>query len=242
MDASSNLSFLMAFTAGFLSFASPCVLPLLPSYVSFITGMSFEDMTKAEDNARLRKTTALHSLLFILGFSSVFVSLGASATYLGNFLNQHQGAFQKGGGVIVMLLGVHFTGLINVGFLQREKRLHLKDKPLGYAGSVLVGISFAAGWTPCIGPILGAILMYATTAQNMGRGMALLSAYSLGLGIPFFISSLAINGFLTTFKKIAPHMKTVTVASGIFLIGVGLLIFTNNFGVLSQHVSNWFSE
>ncbi|MBI3609556.1 MAG: cytochrome c biogenesis protein CcdA [Nitrospirae bacterium] len=242
MDASSNVSFMVALTAGFLSFVSPCVLPLLPSYASFITGISFDDMTKGEDRARIRKTTTLHSLFFILGFSTVFVSLGASATTLGNVLNQHQGALQKAGGLIVMLLGLHFAGLIKFGFLQREKRIHLKNKPLGYAGSVLVGISFAAGWTPCIGPILGAILMVATTAQTMTHGMALLSAYSLGLGIPFFLSSLALNSFLSAFKKIAPYMNRITMVSGLFLIGVGLLIFTNNLGTLSQYVTHWFSE
>lgn len=242
MYQSSNISFIVAFTAGFMSFISPCVLPLLPSYVSFITGMSFEDMTKEEELGRVRKAAALHSLLFITGFSLVFVSLGASASYIGNFMNQHMDIFQKAGGSVVMLLGIHFTGLINVGFLQKEKRFHLKDKPIGYAGSVLVGVSFAVGWTPCIGPILAAILMYATQANSMAHGMMLLFAYSLGLGIPFFISALAINSFFSTFKKVAPYMKIITVVSGIFLVAVGLLIFTNNFGMLSQYVSGLFSE
>ncbi|MCC7202096.1 MAG: cytochrome c biogenesis protein CcdA [Nitrospirae bacterium] len=242
MDTTGNVSFGVAFIAGLLSFVSPCVLPLLPSYVSFITGMSFEAITGEEDRARVKRMTAIHSLFFILGFSIVFVSLGASATFVGNFLNQQQLAFQKVGGVIIILLGTHFTGVINFGLLQKDKRFHIKDKPLGYAGSLLVGISFAMGWTPCIGPILAAILMYATTTSSMGHGMALLFIYSMGLGIPFFLSSLAINTFLSTFKRIAPYMKVVTVVSGVFLIGVGLLIFTNNFGILSHYVTYWFSE
>lgn len=242
MDTTGNVSFGVAFIAGLLSFVSPCVLPLLPSYVSFITGMSFEAITGEEDRARVKRMTAIHSLFFILGFSIVFVSLGASATFVGNFLNQQQLAFQKVGGVIIILLGTHFTGVINFGLLQKDKRFHIKDKPLGYAGSLLVGISFAMGWTPCIGPILAAILMYATTTSSMGHGMALLFTYSMGLGIPFFLSSLAINTFLSTFKRIAPYMKVVTVVSGVFLIGVGLLIFTNNFGILSHYVTYWFAE
>lgn len=229
-------------TAGFLSFISPCVLPLLPSYVSFTTGISFEDLTGQADRGRIKRATALHSLSFILGFSLVFISLGASATFVGNFMNQHMEWLRKVAGVIVMILGLHFTGWIRFGILQKEKKWHLNEKPLGYAGSVLVGASFGLGWTPCIGPILGAILMYAATTQNMAHGMALLSAYSVGLGIPFFLSSLAINSFLGAFKKITPYMRVITLVSGLFLIGMGLLIFTNNLGMLSQYATNWFSE
>jgi cytochrome c-type biogenesis protein len=232
----------VAWTAGFLSFLSPCVLPLLPSYVSFTTGLSFEDLTRQVDPGRVKRITAMHSLLFILGFSLVFVSLGASATYVGNFMNRHMDLLRKVAGVIVMILGLHFTGLLRFNVLQREKKWHLKEKPLGYAGSVLVGASFGLGWTPCIGPILGAILMYAATTQNMIHGMTLLSAYSVGLGIPFFLSSLAINSFLSASKKFAPYMRAVTLMSGLFLIAMGLLIFTNNLSMLSQYVTDWFSE
>ncbi|MFQ5901432.1 MAG: cytochrome c biogenesis CcdA family protein [Thermodesulfobacteriota bacterium] len=240
MDATANISFLVAFTAGFLSFVSPCVLPLVPSYVSFITGMSFEDITNAQIKNRIRKTTALHSIFFIIGFSMVFVTLGASATSIGRFMNQNMTLLQKIGGIVVILLGLHFTGLLSFNFLHREKRFHLKDKPVGYAGSTLVGVSFAIGWTPCIGPILSAILMYAATADNVGHGMALLFAYSMGLGIPFLISAMAINSFLSAFKKITPYMRTMMVVSGVFMIGVGLLIFTNNFTILSQYLTIWY--
>lgn len=238
----SNISFMVAITAGLMSFLSPCVLPLLPSYVSFITGMSFEDLTGEKERDRIRKTAAIHSILFVTGFSIVFVTLGASATYIGNFMNQHISVFQKVGGGIIMLLGVHFTGVLNFGFLQREKRVHISEKPLGYAGSVLVGIAFALGWTPCIGPILATILLYATTTESMYQGMALLFAYSMGLGIPFILSALAINTFLSNFRRIAPYMKVVTVISGIFLVGIGLLIFTNNFAMITEYVANLFSE
>lgn len=237
-----NISFMVAVTAGLMSFLSPCVLPLLPSYVSFITGMSFEDLTGENERDRIRKTAAIHSILFVAGFSIVFVTLGASATYVGNFMNQHISVFQKAGGGIIMLLGVHFTGVLNFGFLQREKRVHISEKPLGYAGSVLVGIAFALGWTPCIGPILATILLYATTTESMYQGMALLFAYSMGLGIPFILSAMAINTFLSNFRRIAPYMRVVTVISGIFLVGIGLLIFTNNFAMITEYVSNLFSE
>jgi len=242
MDASTPISFVMATAAGFLSFLSPCVLPLLPSYVSFTTGISFDELSRDSGRGSVKKATAFHSLFFILGFSMVFVTLGASATYAGQFMNQHMDLLRKIGGVVVIILGLHITGWIRLDFLQKEKKWHLREKPIGYAGSVLVGASFGLGWTPCIGPILGAILMYAATTQNLAHGMFLLSAYSIGLGVPFFLSSLALNSFLSAFKKIGPHMRIITLVSGFLLIGMGFLIYTNNLAMLSQYVTNWFSE
>jgi len=236
----SDVSYWVAFTAGVVSFLSPCVLPLLPVYITFITGMSFGDITQSQNKAQIRKKTAIHSLLFILGFSIVFVLLGASATYMGSLLIRHQDIFRKIGGIVVIILGVHFTGLFKLGFLQKEERFHLKTKPLGYIGSVLAGITFAFGWSPCIGPILSSILMYAATTQNVGRGMALLFVYSLGLGIPFFVCSLALNLFLSAYKKFARYLKVVMIVGGIFLIIIGLLIFTNNFSILTQYVTGIF--
>jgi cytochrome c-type biogenesis protein len=242
MDVSTPISFVMATAAGFLSFLSPCVLPLLPSYVSFTTGISFDDLTQGSDRGAVKRATALHSLSFILGFSLVFVTLGASATYAGQFMNQHMDILRKIGGVIVIILGLHFAGWIRLDFLQKGKKWHLKEKPLGYAGSVLVGASFGLGWTPCIGPILGSILMYAATTQNLAHGTFLLAAYSIGLAVPFFTASLAFNSFLSTFKKIGPYMRIITIVSGLLLIGMGFLIYTNNLAILSQYVTNWLSE
>lgn len=145
--------------------------------------------------------------MFILGFSIVFMMLGASATYLGGLLNRYQDAFRKVGGVVVILLDIHFTGLIQLKFLQKEGRFYLQNKPLGYIGTVIAGITFAFGWTPCIGPILNGILMYAATEKSIVKGMGLLFVYSLGLGIPFFISAIALNSFLSTYKKIHPSFE-----------------------------------
>ncbi len=236
-----DTSLWVAFTAGLLSFLSPCVLPLIPSYVGFITGMSFSDLTGEEDRARILRISIINSLLFILGFTLVFILLGATATAIGTSLNRYQNIIRWVGGVLVIILGVHFTGLINIKFLQVEKRLHLQNRPLGYVGAVLIGMAFAAGWTPCIGPILGSILMVAATQTEIIKGMSLLAVYSLGFGIPFLLSAIALNKFLTTYKKLSRHIPKIIVASGVILIVIGLLIITNNLSMLGLMLTDWFS-
>ncbi len=237
----SDMNLWMAFTAGFLSFLSPCVLPLIPSYVGFITGMSFQDLTNVERRDEALKSTIINSLLFIFGFSLVFIALGATATAMGSALNRYQNVLRWAGGSIVIVLGVHFTGLINIPFLQIEKRVHLKSRPLGYFGSVLIGMAFAAGWTPCIGPILGSILMVAATQTDIMKGVALLGIYSLGFGIPFFLAAVALNKFLTTYKKLSVYIPKIIVASGIILILIGILIITNNLTMVGLYLTDWFS-
>jgi len=232
MESTPNISLFIAFSAGLLSFLSPCILPLIPAYISFITGISFEAFSSAEGSRKLRRTTVVHSLLFILGFSLVFTLLGASATYAGQFLQKYQFLLAKVGGVIIIILGIHLTGIINLRFLQREKKVHLREKPLGYLGTVLVGMTFAAGWTPCIGPILGSILIIASTSQKVTSGVVLLSFYSLGLALPFFASSLAISSFLGYFKRFRRHLRLVPIISGILLIGIGVLLVTDYFSYL----------
>lgn len=224
---------MIAFTAGILSFISPCVLPLIPSYITYITGVSFKELTDDREKRRVRWATISHSLLFIMGFSTVFILMGASASYMGQLLIEYQSWIMKVGGVLIIILGIHFTGIINISFLQMEKRFELRRKPLGYLGSFFVGIVFAAGWTPCIGPILSAILIYASTSKNFTTGVYLLSVYSLGLGIPFFLSSLAFTTFLSVFDRIKRHMRWITVASGIFLILIGILFLTDTFRELN---------
>lgn len=231
-----NVSLFIAFTAGVLSFVSPCVLPLIPSYVTYISGVSLDRLSTGDDRD-LRRGTLLHSISFVAGFTIIFIALGASATMLGKFMAKNQTILRKVGGVIVMGLGIHFTGLVNIGFLQRYKKMELSAKPVGYLGSVLVGMVFAAGWTPCIGPILASILLYASTAETMGKGIYLLMAYSLGLGIPFILSAIAINRFFGFFNGIKKHMKRISVISGIFLIVVGALIYTNYMTIIAQHLS-----
>lgn len=238
MQAGSNLSLFIAFTAGLFTFISPCVLPLIPSYLSFITGISLEQFNSAEDSKKLRRVTVFHSLMFILGFSIIFILLGASATYLGGFLRQYQNLIAKIGGALIIIFGIHISGLLKIRFLQKEKRMHLRDKPLGYFGSALVGLTFAAGWTPCIGPILGTILVFAGTTANLFRGIFLLMSYSLGLAIPFFLTSLAVNSALPYFKKLTAHLRIISIISGIFLIAIGILLITGYFNRLGMYLSS----
>jgi len=234
MKQPQEVSVLIAFAAGFLSFISPCVLPLVPSYITYITGVSFHELTDQETRKKVKWTTLIHSCLFILGFSTVFILMGASASYLGQILSKYQTWIMKIGGILIILLGIHFILQI-FPFLQIEKRFEMKKKPLGYLGSFLVGIVFAAGWTPCIGPILSTILIYASTSQQMTTGIVLLASYSLGLGIPFLLASLAFNLFLSTFEKMRRYMKVVIFISGFFLIGVGILLLTGTFRVVTDY-------
>ena len=237
MSQSQDISIFIAFSAGFLSFASPCVLPLIPSYITYITGVSFKDLADAETRTKLRWATASHSLLFIMGFSTIFILMGASATYLGQLLTRYQYWIMKAGGVLVIILGVHFAGIINLPFLQMERRFELRKKPLGYVGSFLVGIVFAAGWTPCVGPILSTILLYASTSKSFTTGVVLLTFYSMGLGVPFFLSSLAINSFLSAFERIKRYMRVITIVSGLFLIGIGILLLTDTFQEINSYLN-----
>jgi cytochrome c-type biogenesis protein len=237
MSQSQDISIFIAFSAGFLSFVSPCVLPLIPSYITYITGVSFKDLADAETRTKLRWATASHSLLFIMGFSTIFILMGASATYLGQLLTRYQYWIMKAGGVLIIILGVHFTGIINLPFLQMERRFELRKKPLGYVGSFLVGIIFAAGWTPCVGPILSTILLYASTSKSFTTGVVLLTFYSMGLGVPFFLSSLAINSFLSAFERIKRYMRVITIVSGLFLIGMGILLLTDTFQEINTYLN-----
>ncbi len=235
-----KISFAGAFIAGLLSFLSPCVLPLIPSYVTYITGLSFADLKAEHPSHKVREQTMLHSLMFIAGFTLVFVLLGASATYLGGFMQEHMNIFRKVGGVLIVLFGVHVTGLFDIGILLGEKRLTIHRKPAGFLGSFIIGVAFAAGWTPCIGPILASILIVAATAGKVYHGMALLLVYSLGLGTPFFLSSFALHRFLIFFNRYKKHIRIMEIITGLFLIIIGVMIFTNYLSILSRYVNIWF--
>lgn len=234
----SHISIFVAFSAGFLSFVSPCVLPLVPSFVTYITGLTFEDITSAKEKSRVRYITITNSLAFIGGFSFVFVLFGASATFIGEIFLAYQGIIQKIGGILIVLFGLYIMGIVKLNFLSSEKKFHIENKPAGFIGSFLVGMAFAAGWTPCVGPILGSILLYASTTGSVAKGMGLLAVYSLGLGLPFFISALAINTFIATFKVITRYMKWINLLSGAFLILVGILIFTDSL----TFITTWFQK
>jgi cytochrome c-type biogenesis protein len=232
-----GISNFIAFLAGLLSFFSPCILPLVPSYITYITGISFKELTLSEKRLGLRWITFLHSFLFILGFSSIFILMGASASYLGQIIAEYQSLIMKVGGILIIVLGIHFIGIINIPFLQTEKRFELKEKPLSYFGSFLVGVIFSAGWTPCIGPILSSILIYTSTAQSLKKGIWLLFLYSSGLGIPFLLTSLAFNTFIYTFGKIKKFMRYITILSGLLLIFIGILLLTGVFRGLSYYLT-----
>ncbi len=231
-----RVSLLMAFSAGLLSFLSPCVLPVIPSYVSYITGLSFEDLTGNQDRVRIRRITITNSLFFIAGFSFIFVMLGASSSFLGRFLSDHQEIIRKIGGAMIMVFGLYIAGILRIGFLSSDKRLHLQNKPAGFLGTFLVGAAFAAGWTPCIGPVLGSILIYSSMTDSVATGMGLLSVYALGLGIPFLITSIAINTALSYFKRINRYMRIISAVTGLFLVSVGILLFAGDFSLLTQYM------
>lgn len=235
-----NVSFFGAFIAGLFSFLSPCVLPLIPSFITYITGLSFSEIQAEHPTHEVRKQTILHTLLFIAGFTFVFVLLGASATFIGGFLQEHMDIIRKVGGVLIIIFGVHVTGLVPINLLLGEKRVTVHRKPAGYLGSFVVGVAFAAGWTPCIGPILASILMVAATEGTVSRGVLLLFIYSMGLAIPFFLSSLAMHQFLTVFNRFKKHIRIFEIVTGIFLIIVGIMIFSNYLSVLSRFSMQWF--
>jgi cytochrome c-type biogenesis protein len=222
----------IAFSAGLFSFLSPCVLPLFPSYISFITGMSVADLT-VDLAPAARRRVLLHAVAFVLGFSLVFVALGASFSAMGQFLLDYRDWIRQIGGALIVVFGLYIAGVLRLGILGRTQQWQLREKPAGYLGSLAVGITFAIGWTPCVGPILGAILSLAGTAETVGRGIGLLVAYSAGLGLPFLLSALALGAFLRFFKRYRPFIPVVERAAGVLLIVVGVLVFTNYFVVLN---------
>lgn len=237
---STNITMISAFVAGFLSFLSPCVLPLIPSYITYITGLSFAELQTEKPSGLVRRQTIIHSILFIAGFTFVFVLLGASATFVGSFLQEHMVVIRRVGGILIILFGVHLTGLVPIQMLLGEKRLTIHNKPAGYVGSFLVGVAFSAGWTPCIGPILASILMVATTEDTVYHGILLLLAYSMGLAIPFFLSALAMNRFLAAFNRFKKHIRLFEIVTGLFLIVVGVMVYGNYLTKLSGLVGNLF--
>jgi len=239
-----DIGIAVAFGAGVLSFLSPCVLPLVPSYLSFISGVSVDDL--AEGGAVARGTAFVHSLFFVLGFTLVFLALGASATLLGQLFRENQLLIARIGGVVIVALGLYLLGLRPGLFLQRERRIHLKHRPLGYLGSTLVGVTFGAGWSPCIGPILGAVLTLAAVRQTMNEGLMLLGVYSLGLAVPFLLSTLALSWFFTAFARFRRWLPWVERVSGALLVLVGLLLITGRFTALAawatQFTPDWVLE
>jgi cytochrome c-type biogenesis protein len=237
-----EVSLLAAFFAGIISFVSPCVLPLIPGYLSFISGVSVEEMKDKGEKSKVLKRVGLNSIFFILGFSLVFILLGASATFLGKFLLSKLAVLYKIAGVIIIIFGLHLLGIFRISFLNYEKRFHTRTKPLGFFGAFLVGLAFAFGWTPCIGPILAGILVLASNQETVGKGITLLSLYSLGLGIPFFLTAIGFNRFLGVSGFIKKHFKIIEMVSGVFLILVGVLIFFNSISFIAELLLRFFPQ
>ncbi len=233
MTDTATVSLGLAFAAGLVSFASPCVLPLVPSYVTFVTGMTLDELgAQGRDAARHR--AALHAGLFIFGFTLLFVTLGAGATAIGTTLRRSLPLLQQIGGVVIALFGLYMLGFVKLPALMRERRVQLSSKPAGLAGSVLVGVAFGAGWTPCVGPVLASILLYAGTTTTMVRGMLLLGAYALGLGVPFFVAAVAFNWYLAGAQRLRRWLRPIELTAGALMVVLGVLLFTGRFTMLSH--------
>lgn len=220
------------FVAGLLSFISPCVLPLIPSYFCFITGLSLDKLTTAHHGA-IRSKIILATLAFVSGFSLIFIILGASATFLGGFLKGHQTWIRVVGGILIILFGLHLSGLIRIPLFEHEKRLQLNRKPLHFLGTFLIGMAFGAGWTPCIGPILGSVLVLAQNKETVSQGAWLLTIYSAGLALPFIVLSVGINYLVVIVRKTSKILRYVNPAAGLLLIATGLLLVTNKLALLT---------
>lgn len=231
-----NVSLIAAFGAGFLSFISPCVLPLIPGYLSFVSGVSLEEM-RDDTAVAARRQVLVTSLAFVLGFSLVFVALGASASAIGKFLFRNSTILTKVAGTLVIIFGLHTMGVFRIPFLETEKRLQAGAKPKSLLGAVMVGMAFGFGWTPCIGPILSGILTLAGSRETVREGVVMLAVYSLGLGIPFLLASLTINKFFAVSARLRRHYHAIEVASGVLLVGIGVLLFTDQLTVITRFLT-----
>lgn len=234
-----QISLIAAFSAGLLSFVSPCVLPLVPSYISYITGLSVEQLTDASERVKFKKAIVLNSLLFIAGFSSVFIAFGASASLLGQILITYQDHIRRFGGVLIVVFGLYLLGILNLNFLKMEHRFQFRSRPAGYLGSFLIGVAFAAGWTPCVGPVLGSILLYASTTDSLVSGVVLLTSYSLGLGLPLFLTALGVDRFLAYFKQARAYLWGVSTVSGVLLVVVGVMIYANSLTMVTSFLERY---
>jgi len=239
MQSIPQISLLAAFSAGLLSFVSPCVLPLVPSYISYITGLSVEQLTDANERSKFKSAIILNALLFIGGFSSVFIAFGASASLLGQILITYQDHIRRIGGVMIIIFGLYLLGILNLNFLKIEHRYQFRNRPAGYLGSFLIGVAFAAGWTPCVGPVLGTILLYASTTDSLWNGVVLLACYSLGLGLPLFLTALGVDRFLAYFKGVRAYLWGVSTVSGVLLIVVGVMIYANSLTMITSFLERY---
>ena len=234
------VTLLYAVGAGVLSFLSPCVLPLVPGYISFVSGTSLSELADGAptgDSAARRRRVIVNTVAFVLGFSIVFVAMGASATYAGQWLAGNRVFLGRIAGTIIVLFGLHVMGVVKIPFLNVEKRFHASREPVSLLGSFVIGLAFAFGWSPCIGPILATVLVVAANYETVNQGIILLSGYSLGLGVPFLLTGIAVDRFFAISKKIKRHMRTVEVVAGVLLVVIGVLVFTDSLQALSQYLT-----
>jgi cytochrome c-type biogenesis protein len=220
-----------AFVAGLASFLSPCVLPLVPGYLSFVSGISVQGLQTASRAVLLRRVVP-NALAFIVGFTLVFITLGAAATVIGSHLR----LLSQIAGIVIIIFGLHLLGVLRITSLYREHRAQVRTKPAGLLGSMIVGIAFAFGWTPCVGPILAGILGLASTRETAGDGIGLLAVYSAGIGVPFLISALAVNAFMAGFARVRRALRVIEILSGLLLIAMGVLMLLHKFAWISQHL------
>ena len=238
MNDAGSISYGLAFAAGLASFLSPCVLPLVPSYITFVTGMSLDELGHAtRREARLR--AAIHASVFVLGFGLVFVALGATATALGATLRRSLPLLQQLGGIVIAAFGLYLMGILRIPALMRERRVQLATRPAGLAGSLVAGVAFGAGWTPCVGPVLASILLYAGLEATMAKGMLLLVAYTLGLGVPFLVAAVGLNWYLAGARRLRGWLRPIEVGAGALLLVMGVLLFTGRFTVLSSFLAGF---
>jgi len=235
MSSGQQITYFVALAAGVLTFLSPCLLPLIPAFIAYLTGVSAGD-----DKNTARWKAAKHSFAFILGFSIVFILLGLTATAIGKTLFKYQGVIRIIGGVLITLFGLHLVGILKADFLGKERRIHLTTRSASFLGSFLVGVTFAAAWTPCAGPILGSILVIAGTKATFAEGAILLTAYSMGIAIPFFITGLLVNYFMEFFNRFRKIVNGINVAGGIFLIIIGVLVATDYLNVIGAKLTMLF--
>jgi cytochrome c-type biogenesis protein len=227
-----EVTYLAALVAGLVSFLSPCVLPLVPPYLVFLAGTSLERFADKEPEPRVKRETVVAAALFVLGFSTVFVALGASASVIGAFIRAYSGPLAIIAGVVIIIMGLHFLGVTPIALLHRQKRFEV-GKPVGLWGAYVIGLAFAFGWTPCIGPILAAILAVAASEQTVTKGASLLAVYSLGLGIPFIVAALAIEPFAAFLSRFRNHLHRVEQAMGALLVLTGIAFLTGSINQMS---------
>jgi cytochrome c-type biogenesis protein len=236
-----DVTYFGALLAGLLSFLSPCVLPLVPPYLCFLGGTTFDQLAGEDETpAHVYQTVVLSSVAFVLGFTTVFVILGATATVLGQLVVENLPILSKIAGVVIIIAGLHFLGVIHIPILHREARYHADTRPAGLIGAYLIGLAFAFGWTPCIGPVLGAILAVAAGEDSVRQGVSLLFVYSLGLGIPFILAAVAIRPFMNALQRFRGHLAMMEKILGGFLVLTGILFLTNSMTLIAGWILQTF--